>query len=152
MHWPAGDLDKGSIVRTPSQLTDVLPTILEAAQVPYPDNYRNRDIPKSEGHSLLSALRGDEAADHPLFWEHTGNAAMRQGRWKLVREYPKPWELYDMDTDRVEKINLAGSNPDIVRDLVAQWEAWANRVGVVLWDNVLEGYRAEGKNETEAAG
>ena len=152
VHWPAGDLDKGSIVRTPSQLTDVLPTILEAAQVPYPDNYRNRDIPKSEGHSLLSALRGDEAADHPLFWEHTGNAAMRQGRWKLVREYPKPWELYDMDTDRVEKINLAGSNPDIVRDLVAQWEAWANRVGVVLWDNVLEGYRAEGKNETEAAG
>ena len=57
-----------------------------------------------------------------------------------------------MDTDRAEKINLAGSNPDIFRGLVALWEAWANRVGVVPWDTVLAGYRAEGKNETEAAG
>ena len=152
VHWPAGELNKGAIVRTPSQLTDVLPTILEAAQVLYPENYRNRHIPKSEGHSLLSALRGDKTTEHPLFWEHTGNAAIRQGRWKLVCEYPKLWELYDMDNDRAEKINLAGSYPDIVRGLVAQWEAWANRVGVVPWDTVLAGYRTEGKNETEAAG
>jgi arylsulfatase len=152
VHWPAGGLDNGSIVRTPSQRTDVLPTILEAAQVPYPDSYRNRDIPKSEGHSLLSALRGDEAADHPLFWEHTGNAAIRQGRWKLVREYPKHWELYDMSTDRAETHDLAALSPDIVSELVAQWEAWASRVGVVPWEEVLEAYRADGKNESEAAG
>ncbi len=152
VHWPAGGLDNGSIVRTPSQLTDVLPTILEAAQVPYPDSYRNRDIPKSEGHSLLSALRGDKPADHPLFWEHTGNAALRRGQWKLVREYPKPWELYDMDTDRAETHDLAALSPDLVSELIAQWEAWASRVGVVPWEDVLDGYRADGKNESEAAG
>ena len=47
---------------------------------------------------------------------------------------------------------VAGTNPDIVGDLVAQWEAWANRVGVVPWDGVLAGYRNEGKDEAEAAG
>jgi arylsulfatase len=87
-----------------------------------------------------------------LFWEHTGNAAVRRGRWKLVREYPKPWELYDMDTDRAEMTNLAAVSPDIVSELVAEWETWARRVGVVPWDDVLAGYRAVGKNETEAAG
>jgi arylsulfatase len=57
-----------------------------------------------------------------------------------------------MDTDRAEKENLAGFNPEIVHELEAQWEAWANRVGVVPWDKVLAGYRAEGKNEAEATG
>ena len=152
VHWPAGGLDKGAIVRTPSQLTDVLPTILEATQVPYPLHLQDRHIPKSEGRSLLPALRGDPASDHTLYWEHTGNAAVRRGRWKLVREYPQPWELYDMDTDRAEITNLAAFNPDIVSELVAQWEAWAERVGVVPWDDVLAGYRALGKSETEAAG
>ena len=131
---------------------DVLPTILEATQVPFPEKDSDRGIPQCEGSSFLSVLRGSKAVEHALFWEHTGNAAIRRGRWKLVREYPSPWELYDMDTDRAEKENLAGANPDIVSELVAQWEAWANRVGVVPWDNVLAGYRAEGKNEAEACG
>ena len=134
VHWPAGELNNGAIVRAPFQLTDVLPTILEATQVPYPENNSDRDISKCEGVSFLSALRGSNATEHTLFWEHTGNAAIRRGRWKLVREY------------------LAEVNPDIVRELVAQWEAWAHRVGVVPWDNVLAGYRAEGKSEAEAAG
>ncbi len=153
VHWPAGGLDKGAIVRAPSQLTDVLPTILEAVQVPYPENCSDRHIPQGEGQSLLSVLRGgQELADHTLYWEHTGNAAVRRGRWKLVREYPSQWELYDMETDRAEMTNLAAFSPDIVSDLALLWAKWAERVGVVPWDDVLAGYRAEGKNETDAAG
>ena len=152
MHWPAGGLDQGAIVRSPSQLTDVLPTILEATQVPYPEIFKDRPLPACEGNSLLSALRGEQTSDHPLYWEHTGNAAIRWGRWKLVREYPKPWDLYDMETDRAETTDLAAQHPNIVRELVANWQAWANRVGVVPWDDVLAGYRAEGTNEAEAAG
>ena len=57
-----------------------------------------------------------------------------------------------METDRAEMNNLAAHKPEIVRELVAQWQDWANRVGVVPWDKVLAGYRAEGKSESEAAG
>jgi arylsulfatase len=152
VHWPAGGLNNGAIVRAPFQLTDLLPTILEATQVSLPEHGSNPDIPNGEGCSFLPVMRGGKPTDHTLYWEHTGNAAVRRGRWKLVREYPKPWELYDMDTDRAEKTDLALSNPDVVRKLVAQWEAWADRVGVVPWDDVLAGYRAEGKSEADAAG
>jgi len=152
VHWPAGQLNNGSIVRAPFQLTDVLPTILEATQVESLETDSDREVPTCEGSSFLSDLRGSEATEHTLYWEHTGNAAVRRGRWKLVCEYPHPWELYDMETDRAEINNLAARKPEIVRELVAQWQDWANRVGVVPWDKVLAGYRAEGKNESEAAG
>ena len=152
VHWPAGGLVNGTIVRAPFQLTDVLPTVLQATQIHYPENYRDRDVPEREGCSFLPVLRGEQPTDHALYWEHTGNAAIRRGRWKLVREFPMPWELYDMDTDRAETTDLAAQRPDIVRELVANWEAWAERVGVVPWDDVLTGYRADGKSEAEAAG
>ncbi len=152
VHWPAGELNNGAVVRAPFQLTDILPTILEATQVSFPANDSDQHIPPCEGISLLSDLRGIKQTTHALYWEHTGNAAIRLGRWKLVREYPSPWELYDMNTDRAEKTDLAASNPGLVRELAAQWGSWAERVGVVSWDQVLAGYRAEGKNEAEAAG
>ena len=130
----------------------MLPTLLEAAQISLPKPDAARGAAQCEGSSFLSDLRGNSANEHTLYWEHTGNAAIRRGRWKLVCEYPHPWELYDMNTDRAETNNLAESKPDIVHELLAQWEVWANRVGVVPWDRVLAGYRAEGKHETEAAG
>jgi arylsulfatase len=152
VHWPRGGLHKGAVVRAPFQLTDMLPTILEAAQVQFRADDSEREVPEFEGCSLLPALRGGKPKYHTLFWEHTGNAALRRGRWKLVREYPSPWELYDMETDRSEKIDLASTHPDRVCELVAAWSAWAGRVGVVPWDNVLASYRAAGKSEAEAAG
>jgi arylsulfatase len=57
-----------------------------------------------------------------------------------------------MNTDRSEKNDLASLHPDIVQELVSEWDAWANRVGVVPWDDVLASYRAAGKSEDEAAG
>ena len=152
VHWPAGKLEDGAIVREPFQLTDLLPTILDAAGVQFNQNANYEGIPECKGHSFLHSLRGEKSTDHTLYWEHTGNAAIRRGRWKLVREYPKPWELYDMETDRAETNDLALLQPNIVRELVAQWDTWARDVGVVPWEDVLDGYRAEGKSEAEAAG
>jgi arylsulfatase A-like enzyme len=68
-----------------------------------------------------------------LFWEHEGNRAVRSGRWKLVSEYPKPWELYDMIADRVERDDLAARRPDLVKSLAAAWDAWAARANVDSW-------------------
>ena len=53
---------------------------------------------------------------------------------------------------RAEKYDLAAQQPALVNELVQAWDAWAKRVGVVRWEGVLEGYRAAGKNEAEAAG
>ncbi len=152
VHWPAGGLCNGSIVRAPAQLVDVMPTVLEATGATYPRQHAGQDIQPPEGRSLLSALRGQGAPDATLYWEHIGNAAIRRGRWKLVREQPQPWELYDIEHDRCEQSNLADRHPDIVRELADAWQAWADRVGVVPWETTLDIYRQAGKTDLEAAG
>ncbi len=151
VHWPAGGLATGSVQSTAFQLTDVLPTMLEAAGVADGSPARDDAVPR-EGTSMLAALRGGEGEAHPLFWEHTGNAAVRLGSWKLVRADPGPWELYDIDRDPAELDNRAADHPDVVTELVARWNAWAEHVGVIPWDVIVELYRRRGASADEAAG
>ena len=82
-----------------------------------------------EGQSLLPVFASERAAvddRKPMFWEHEGNAAVRIGQWKLVKRYPRDWELYDMDADRTELHDLAAREPQRVADMAAQYDAWAD--------------------------
>lgn len=90
-----------------------------------------------EGVSLRPLFAGDKLKrPQPIFWEHEGNRAIRDGRWKLVAKHrPRgvKWELYDMQADRTEMHDLAAEQPDVVKRLSAAWQAWAERVGVQPW-------------------
>lgn len=152
VRWPQGRLLAGSVSRAPCQLTDVVPTILEATGATYPAEFKGRQMPPPEGRDMLPALRGGAMPEGALYWEHTGNAAIRRGRWKLVREYPKPWELYDLSCDWTELRDLAPAHPDVVAELSRDWDAWAARVGVIPWDVTLDLYAARGQPEREAQG
>jgi len=145
-HWPAGGIDP-RVVHTPFQLTDVVPTVLEATGASYPAAFPGRDPLPLEGCSMLSALRGGRADGRKLYWEHLGNAAIRRDRWKLVREYGRPWELYDVEVDRAELVDEAARRPNVVSDLSAEWAAWASRVGVIPWERVQNLYLREGKGD-----
>jgi len=146
--WPNGSLANGSVVHTPFQLVDFVPTVLEATGTRYPG-----DVLPCEGRTMLATLRGQApAAAATLYWEHTGNAAIQRHGLKLVREFPQPWELYDLRTDRAEQHNLAGLQPDVVSELAAEWQHWADRVGVIPWTETLTLYRQRGLTDEEAAG
>ena len=50
---------------------------------------------------------------------------MREGRWKLLCEYDgsRP-QLYNLETDRGEQTDVAGTNPDVVNQQTAAVLAW----------------------------
>jgi arylsulfatase len=126
-HWPKGiPADRrGALATAPGHLIDVMATARDLAGVP---------DPAPEGVSLRPAFAGRPLdRPQPLFWEHEGNKAIRVGDWKLVAKHGRPWELYDLATDRVEARNQAAAEPDRVRQMAGQWDAWAARVGVRPW-------------------
>ncbi|MEI7733137.1 MAG: arylsulfatase [Verrucomicrobiota bacterium] len=128
IHWPAGMQRPGELDRRPGHIVDLLPTCAEVAGTAYPASINGVAIQPAEGRSLCAALRGEPDAERPLFFEHEGNRAVRAGKWKLVSLAGQPWELYDMEADRVELQDRAAQEPARVKELAALWDAWAKRM------------------------
>ena len=77
---------------------------------------------------------------------------MRWGDWKLVREYEKPWELYNLAADRTEMNDLASGQPARRDEMIAMWEAWATQHQVAFPKrfNMYEWLKAKQKAEEKA--
>jgi arylsulfatase len=137
VHWPEGITDKGAIRHAPGYLPDIMATILDVTGTPYPQALDGQPIEPLEGQSLAPVFQRDGLERPPMFWEHEGNAAVRIGKWKLVRNYPAAWELYDMEADRTELHDLAAAQPERVADMARQYEAWAQRCGVIDREKII---------------
>jgi arylsulfatase len=141
-HWPAAIRSGGSITHEPGHLVDIMATCLDVGKTDYPKTYQGRAITPAEGRSLLPVLETGRRKPHDaLFWEHEGNRAVRQGKWKLVSRHPGSWELYDLEADRTEMNNLAEERPEQVRELAGRYRRWAERCGVMPWQAVEEKIR-----------
>ena len=136
MHWPAGiPLDhRGTLEKQPAHLVDIMATAVDLAGAEYPRRFHDNDILPMEGTSLRPAFTGQPfARKEPIYWEHEGNKAVRDGRWKLVQKWRGPWELYDMEADRTELHDLSKAHPEIASRLEASWTGWAERAFVDPW-------------------
>jgi N-sulfoglucosamine sulfohydrolase len=165
MRWPAGGLQTGAVREELVSNIDVLPTLLDAADVKHP--------PGVQGRSLLPLLRGETyERRRAIFGEKTFHSyydpmrCVRTDRHKLIRNFetafavevpgdiqagpifradpslyskdrPAVVELYDLEADPLEQRNLAG------RAEVAEVE---KRLNAELWrwmretdDPLLEG-------------
>jgi len=133
-HWPGVIKRKNKLVHEPGHVIDIMATCCDVAGATYPAIYEGRPIFPLEGQSLLPLLKGHERKGHEaIFWEHQGNRAVRQGKWKLVAAHQEPWELYDLEADRTELLNLAERFPEKVEELKALYRGWAKRCGVQSW-------------------
>jgi arylsulfatase A-like enzyme len=136
-HWPSR-IKTPRVVHAPCHVVDLLPTILEASGISYPEEFGGAAIQELDGESLMPAIAGrDWLREKPLFWEHEGNAAVRVGDFKLVRKFNQPWELYDMEADRTELNNLMGKNNPLTDKLTHAYQAWEKEVGVMDWNEAL---------------
>ena len=131
--WPRV-IERAGIAHQPVHVIDILPTLLEAAGIPLPARREGRPVTPVEGESFLPLLSGAPwTRDRPIFFEHEGNRAVRDGQWKLVSRHPGSWELYDMHRDRTELHDLAAARGGEVRRLTGLYDDWRLRCGVVPW-------------------
>lgn len=132
VHWPEGFKARNELRSEPGHLVDIMATVADVGGATYPKEFKGRPITPLEGKSLVPVFAGKPLQRDAIFWEHEGNAAVREGDWKLVRKGGNGlWELYDMKADRTELQDLAAKHPARVKEMQAKWEDWAKRAQVI---------------------
>jgi len=134
IHWPAGisALRRGRLETASGHIVDLMATCVELAGAKYPAECNGEKIKPLEGVSLAATFSGRSLKrKQPIFWEHEGNRAVRDGKWKLVAKENQPWELYDMSWDRSETQDLAEKYPARAKELPAKWDGYAARANVL---------------------
>lgn len=135
--WPDGGIKNKDITGL-TDVVDLFPTLLDLCDL-HPANK-----PAFDGISLAPFLRGADSGslkDRSLVVQysthtkggpgkpeknapHYGDAAVLWRNWRLVHGK----ELYDLDKDPSQKINVIGSHPDIANQLLGNYKDWWNRM------------------------
>jgi arylsulfatase len=136
VHWPDAvqpRTGRDGWITTPTHLIDLMATCVDVAGADYPKTFRGREITPMPGRSLRPLLTGQaDLGERPLYWEHEGNAAIRIGDEKLVREGLRGrWELFNLAADRTEQNDLAAKRPEPLIRLREQWLTWARNVHAI---------------------
>jgi arylsulfatase len=132
-HWPAGFSRHGEWERQPGHLVDLMATFVEISGAKYPKEVDGKPVPPMQGVSLVPAFQGKQLnRQRPIFWEHEGNRAVRDGDWKLVAKGAAgAWELYDISKDRAELHDLASREPARAKTMADAWQRWAEASNVL---------------------
>lgn len=125
IRWPNGKLGAPRDIATPTQNTDLLPTLCELCGV-NPPARAPRDTPYA-GVSLAPLLRGtqQELPDRMFVVQYGQipekfDACIVWGRWRLV----KGKELYDIRADRAQSTDVAAQHPDVVSAMRDYYQRW----------------------------
>lgn len=127
---------------------DILPTVLELANVSHPGTtFQGREVVTPRGKSWVEHLKSlrngnghDESSvhgeeSHVHGWELFGQRAIRQGPWKaiwmLAPKGKNDWELYNLDNDPAELVDLSSEEPELLDRLVKHWEVYFAETGMV---------------------
>ena len=113
------------------RVMDLAPTFIELAGGETPGDMTGR--------SLLADWRGDAPAygpDEAIAGETYNRRYVYRGDWKLLYQEPPygtgEWQLYNLSDDIGEQHDLAAEHPEVVADLLAHYQKYADEVGVIV--------------------
>jgi arylsulfatase len=171
VYYPKGIKDKGGIRTQYGHVIDILPTTLELTGVKAPEQIKGIKQAAIEGTSLAYSIDDAKAASrHTLQYYYIfGSRSIYHDGWKAELPYPNAfitgnaqskqpfdenaWELYNLNEDYTERIDLAKKYPERLAELRALFEEEAkthNLYPYITWDDVLNGriHRAKGSNKS----
>jgi arylsulfatase len=123
IRWPNGKLGDPRDIDTPTQNTDLFPTLCDLCGVPMPKGEKADDVYR--GVSLAGLLKGEKLADRKFVVQYgqvpkRDEACVVWGRWRLVNGK----ELYDVVADREQKANVADKNADVLTAMTGYYSGW----------------------------
>jgi len=150
--WPAKIKDHGAIRQQFAHIIDVLPTVLDAADVPVLEEVKGIAQQPIEGTSFAQTLTDAQAqVQRPAqYFEMLGNRAIWQDGWKAVAFHGRlPWDttfsdpnfdddlwsLYDLNEDPSEMHDLASQYPEKLAELKSLFNEEALKFNVYPLDD-----------------
>lgn len=137
--WP-GRLESRQVNEV-IHFTDVYPTLMDICQLEQPES---QDL---DGISFAKTLYGEESnttIDRLWQWnrgipDYSYNAAIRRGKWKLVRPFVSHWTipkkksalkpvLYNLESDPFERQDVSDAHPELYNNLNAVLDQWSDEV------------------------
>ena len=127
VHWPEGIESKGELRSQWHHVTDIAPTLSEAAGLPFPTSVNGTVQKPFEGVSLIYSFDAPQADDRHTkqYFEMFGNRAIYHDGWVAATKHRTPWatapdgpfdrdkwELYHVAEDFSQANDLASSNPE----------------------------------------
>ena len=152
--WPKGIAAHGELRGQFTHVSDVAPTILEAAGVPLAQTVNNVKQSPMEGISFAYSFADADAptAKQAQYFEMYGNKGLWSQGWSIVtshrlepwdmftsRPINEPWELYNLKKDPGQIHDLASRYPKRVAELDRLFEEQAERYHVNPIGNIGDG-------------
>ena len=153
--YPKGITEKGGIRNQYGHVIDIYPTILELANIQQPEKIKNIAQKPLQGTSLAYSVNDKNAANRHTQQHYTifGNRAIVKDGWKAgAAHHPNPldfayykgeakpafvndvekdvWELYNLNEDFNERVDLAKKNPEKLKELKALFEEEAAKYNI----------------------
>tara|TARA_R110002072_G_scaffold222711_1_gene379821 strand:- start:13383 stop:15134 length:1752 start_codon:yes stop_codon:yes gene_type:complete len=127
--WPSVIKNPGSITDQPSHIIDLMATLTDVGEVQWPKSFKGNQLSELPGKSLAPLLSGQPSDSRdPLYFHLFHNRAIVDGKWKLTTDWDRPWQLFDLQTDRTELNDVRGEHPKIAAKLQKNWEDWYAKV------------------------
>jgi arylsulfatase A-like enzyme len=161
VHWPKGIKAKGEVRTQYAHAIDMVPTVLEALKVDPPVALRGVSQSPIEGFSFGQSFDDPKAASNHVvqYFEMLGHRSIYHEGWRAVcpwpgtsfkesgRQFGTPipsellteldatgWELYNLNDDPAENVNVAEENRPKLIEMIAQWYVEAGKYNVLPVD------------------
>ena len=128
-------------------IRDIMPTVLDAANIVLPETVNGRQVRSMQGRSVLDLFKGQSATAYAqastVGDELFGLKALFNGDYKILW-LPQPfgkgdWELFNLKNDPGEMNDLSTRYPEKREAMIALWEQYKVENGVLDIDMDLSG-------------
>ncbi|WP_417353088.1 arylsulfatase [Flavobacterium alkalisoli] len=146
--WPKGIKARGEVRNQYHHSTDIVPTILDICGLEMPKSFNGVGQYPLSGVSMKYTFNASPTAPtqkHVQYYAMLGSRAIWKDGWKAVALHAPltgkgnfdkdEWELYHVDVDRSESVNLAKKNPEKLKELIDLWFEEADKNLVLPLDD-----------------
>ena len=132
IHWPTRVKAKGDVRSQFTHVTDIAPTVLEAAGLPFPKRVNGTEQRAFDGTSMVYTFDNPTAPEthKTQYFEMFGNRGIYSDGWVACARHSIPWvmmkapaladdvwELYNVKEDFSQANDLAKKNPEKLKEL-----------------------------------